>query len=49
LLEVFDGATNLNPIMFRLLKSRSEGGRVFRSASAPTATPIIDGRLSAFQ
>src|SRR5216683_1201348 len=29
LLEVFDGTINLNPIMFRLLKNRSDGGRVF--------------------
>src|ERR1700722_13033155 len=27
--EVFDGAADLNPIMFRLLKNRSEGSRVF--------------------
>src|ERR1700722_15635445 len=29
LLEVFDGAADLNPIMFRLLKNRSEGSGVF--------------------
>jgi hypothetical protein len=29
LLEVFDGAINLNPIMFRLFKNRSDGGREF--------------------
>jgi hypothetical protein len=29
LLEVFDGTINLNPIIFRLLKNRSDRGRVF--------------------
>jgi hypothetical protein len=48
-LEMFDGTINLNPIMFRLLKNRSEGAGYFGSASAPTATPIIDGNLSALQ
>jgi hypothetical protein len=46
LLEVLDGAINSNPIMFRLLKNRSDGGG---SASAPSATPISEGWLSALQ
>jgi hypothetical protein len=29
LLEVFDGTIHLNPMMFRLLKNRSDGGRAF--------------------
>ena len=29
LLEVFDGTINLNPVMFRLFKNRSDGGGVF--------------------